>query len=186
MAGMLRQQHAALVHVEAGDSDEEEVVTIVEKDKLDPAKKILIVTDKHRTVTKFLEAESLEDFVIQGRESLGYGEEEELYAVLEEDGTEVDEEEYFQLLADRTQLMVLSTRELWSPTLSLQGSCLFDDGSRLSSGQLVQALMEHIQKNGKDIDSSAACNMILALGEEDLSVETLSVMGGQGQESTTF
>ena len=69
---------AALVHVEAADSDEEEVepksfsnynflttvlevagcdygcswfdqvVTIVEKEKLDSAKKVLIVTDKHR------------------------------------------------------------------------------------------------------------------------------------------
>lgn len=184
MAGMLRQQHAALVHVEAADSDEEEVVTIVEKEKLDSAKKVLIVTDKHRTVTKFLEAESLEDFVNQGRDTLGYSEEEDLYTVLEEDGTEVDEEEYFQLLAERTHLMVLSTRELWSPCLSLQGSCLFDDGSRLSSGQLAQALLEHLHKTGRDIDNNAACNLILALEGEDLTVE--SIGNGAQQESTTF
>jgi len=183
MAGLFRQQHAALVHVEAADSDEEEVVTIVEKEKLDSEKKMLVVTDKHRTVTKFLEAESLEDFIGQGRESLGYGEEEEVYLVLEEDGTEVDEEEYFQLLAERTHLMVLSTRELWSPGLSLQGSCLFDDGTRLSSGHLAQALLEHLQKTGRDIDNNAACNLILALEEEELTVEAI----GQGQqESTTF
>ena len=87
-----------------------QVVTIVEKEKLDSAKKVLIVTDKHRwviehynsfeirfsiynsfeigfaiwnrdqdkvelfrTVTKFLEAESLEDFVNQGWEQRRMG-----------------------------------------------------------------------------------------------------------------
>ena len=76
------------------------MVTIVEKEKLDSAKKVLIVTDKHRwviehynsfeirfaiwnrdqdkvelfrTVTKFLEAESLEDFVNQGWEQRRMG-----------------------------------------------------------------------------------------------------------------
>ena len=44
-----------------------------------------------------------------------------MYAVLEEDGTEVDEEEYFQLLPSRTRLIVLSTKEAWSPMDSMQG-----------------------------------------------------------------
>lgn len=181
---MFRQQHAALVHVEAADSDSEEVVTVVERETLDSARKILVVTDKHRTVTKFLEAASLQDFVMQGRESLGYSEEEEVYTVLEEDGTEVDEEEYFQLLAERTRLMVLSTRELWCPGLSLQGSCPPGSGSCLSSGQLARALLEHLRRTGRDIDGSALqCNLLLALENEELAVEAL---GSTQQESTTF
>ena len=36
-------------------------------------------------------------FAAAGKESLGYCEDEEVYAVLEEDGTEVDEEEYFSV-----------------------------------------------------------------------------------------
>ena len=44
-----------------------------------------------------------------------------VYVVLEEDGTEVDEEEYFQLLPSRTRLIVLSTREIWSPMDSMEG-----------------------------------------------------------------
>lgn len=36
-----------------------------------------------------------------GRESLGYSDDEDVYAVLEEDGTEVDEEEYFMMLEHR-------------------------------------------------------------------------------------
>ena len=47
--------------------------------------------------------------------------EERAYIVLEEDGTEVDEEEYFALLPDRTHLMLLSAEQLWSPNYSLQG-----------------------------------------------------------------
>ena len=59
--------------------------------------------------------------LVAGKESVGYSDDEEVYAVLEEDGTEVDEEEYFQLLPSRTCLIVLSTRESWSPIDSLQG-----------------------------------------------------------------
>ena len=42
-----------------------------------------------------------EDSFSSGRESLGYSEDEDVYAVLEEDGTEVDEEEYFMMLEHR-------------------------------------------------------------------------------------
>ena len=41
-----------------------------------------------------------------GRESLGYSDDEDVYAVLEEDGTEVDEEEYFMMLEHRYDLFV--------------------------------------------------------------------------------
>ena len=59
-----------------------------------------------------------------GKETVGYSDDEDVYAVLEEDGTEVDEEEYFQLLPARTRLIVMSSKEIWSPldTLdSMQG-----------------------------------------------------------------
>ena len=64
--------------------------------------------------------------------------EERAFVVLEEDGTEVgqflssylnwnqnnlkvDEEEYFDLLPERTHLMLLAADQLWSPNISLQG-----------------------------------------------------------------
>ena len=49
---------------------------------------------------------------------LGLSDHEEVYAVLEDDGTEVDEEEYFQLLPDETLLMILSSQQIWSPSIS--------------------------------------------------------------------
>ena len=63
-----------------------------------------------------------------------------MYAVLEDDGTEVgeeeyctvlyctvlyctqvDEEEYFQLLPDKCLLMLLSGDQSWTPNFTLQG-----------------------------------------------------------------
>ena len=44
-----------------------------------------------------------------------------MYAVLEEDGTEVDEDEYFMLLPDDTTLMILTSDQIWSPAISLKG-----------------------------------------------------------------
>ena len=52
---------------------------------------------------------------------MGLSEQTDVYAVLEDDGTEVDEEEYFQLLPDKALLMVLTGDQIWTPNFSLQG-----------------------------------------------------------------
>ena len=54
-------------------------------------------------------------FSIVGKEKLGYPMDKEVYVVLEEDGTEVDEEEYFQTLPENTLLMLLHSGDKWSP-----------------------------------------------------------------------
>ena len=50
-----------------------------------------------------------------GREKLNYPPDKAVYVVLEEDGTEVDEEEYFQTLPENTLLILLYVGEKWSP-----------------------------------------------------------------------
>ena len=55
-----------LVHVDGGESDDEELVTVVEKEKIDVERKVVIVTDKFRTVEKMLMPENLQDFLNQG------------------------------------------------------------------------------------------------------------------------
>ena len=52
---------------------------------------------------------------------LGLGDAEDVYAVLDDDGTEVDEEEYFQLLEDNTVLMVLTSFQAWTPAVNFHG-----------------------------------------------------------------
>ena len=39
----------------------------------------------------------------------------EVYLVLEEDGTEVDDEEYFKTIEGNTVLMLLLKDDIWSP-----------------------------------------------------------------------
>ena len=85
-------------------------------------------------------------FGAAGKESLGYSEDEEVYAVLEEDGTEVDEEEYFQLLPLRACLIVMSRKESWSPVDTWQGSGPDNPSTSLSSQNLADALLQHLVK----------------------------------------
>ena len=81
-----------------------------------------------------------------GKESLGYSEDEEVYAVLEEDGTEVDEEEYFQLIPHRTCLIVMSRKEFWSPVDTWTGAGDESPSPSLSSENLAAALIQHLVK----------------------------------------
>ena len=69
------------------------------------------VMDRTRSVKKGVMAASLEEFVGRGKEKLGYSTNTEVYAVLEEDGTEVDEDDYFQTLSNNTILMLLYVGE---------------------------------------------------------------------------
>ena len=57
-----------LLHIDGAESEEEELVTVVEKDKRDIGKNAIIVTDKYRTMEKILMSGSLEDFLNQGIE----------------------------------------------------------------------------------------------------------------------
>ena len=60
-------------------------------------------------------------FDLSGRGLYKLGAEDGAYIVLQEDGTEVDEEEYFDMLPDKTHLVILTEHQLWSPSLSMQG-----------------------------------------------------------------
>ena len=73
------------------------------------------VTDRLRQIRKGIVAKSLKDLMKKSVEKLGYDPRQEVYLVLEEDGTEIDDEEYFQSLADNTLLMLLHHQDLWSP-----------------------------------------------------------------------
>ena len=58
---------------------------------------------------------SVLDVLLIGKAKLNYSHDKKVYVVLEEDGTEVDEEEYFQTLPANTLLMLLYVGERWSP-----------------------------------------------------------------------
>jgi hypothetical protein len=52
---------------------------------------------------------------ILAKEKFGIYDWVEVCLVLEEDGTEVDEEEYFQTMKDNTMMMLLFKDDIWTP-----------------------------------------------------------------------
>ena len=74
-----------------------------------------------------------------GVEKLKYPAEQEIVVVLEEDGTEVDEDDYFQTLDDNTELMILYRGDRWSPFTS--HDVTDNGGPGESSQQLISILL---------------------------------------------
>jgi len=60
-------------------------------------------------------AATLEDLIIKAKEKFEIDDWLEVYLVIEEDGTEVDDEEYFSTLSDNTVLMLLFKDDIWCP-----------------------------------------------------------------------
>jgi len=73
------------------------------------------VLDRTRSLKKGVMAANLDELLEKSRTKLGYDKDKQLLAVLEEDGTEVEEDDYFQTLENNTTLMLLYAGERWSP-----------------------------------------------------------------------
>jgi len=95
--------------IESCNSDD--LVTVLEMHNRKPYK----IIDRKREVKKGVMAETLDELVNRGKAKLNYAIDKKVYVVLEEDGTEVDEEEYFQTLPANTLLMLLFSGDRWSP-----------------------------------------------------------------------
>ena len=74
------------------------------------------VWNSGRTVRKALVVSTYEEFQRKGREKLGLSSEEPVCIVLEGDGTQVDDGEYFQTLPENSIYMFLRSGESWHPT----------------------------------------------------------------------
>ena len=97
------------------------------------------VMDRTRSVKKGVMASSLEDFTISSKRKLAYSGDREVSVVLEEDGTEVDDNDYFQTLEPNTCLMLLYAGERWSP-FSVASDDVTDHGDQEESGRLKALL----------------------------------------------
>ena len=97
------------------------------------------VMDRTRRVKKGVMASSLEELTLSSRRKLAYSGDKEVMVVLEEDGTEVDEEDYFQTLEPNTCLMLLHLGERWSP-FSAASEDVTDHGDQEESVRLEALL----------------------------------------------
>lgn len=80
------------------------------------------VTNAERSLKKGLTAHALEDLLHKVKESLTVSNETVL--VLEEDGTEIDSEDFFQTVPQNSLLMVLDKGQKWTPLLSIPNAQL--------------------------------------------------------------
>ena len=97
------------------------------------------VLDRLRTMKKGLMAGTLEELVRSAKEKLSYEADQEVVVVLEEDGTEVDEDDYFQTLESNTELILLHQGDRWSPFISQD---VTDNvGGEGSSQELISILL---------------------------------------------
>ncbi|XP_023346892.1 cell death activator CIDE-A [Eurytemora carolleeae] len=112
MSGMTRNR-PVLMRAETIDSCcSDDLVTVLEVAR---GKRPFKITDRLRILRKGVMAASLQELIQKGKERFEYETYAEVYIVLEEDGTEVDEEEYFQTLPDNTNFMLLLKDDIWSP-----------------------------------------------------------------------
>lgn len=68
-----------------------------------------------RTIKKGVVASSLQDLIEKGKDKLGLQSTEDLRVVLADDGTEVDDEDYFVFLPHNSTLMILHKTQTWRP-----------------------------------------------------------------------
>lgn len=78
-------------------------------------KKPFKLWDGRRSLRKGLVVGSLEELVVRGREKLGVSAAEPVRLVLECDGTQVDDSDYFRTLPANTVLLLLRPGERWLP-----------------------------------------------------------------------
>ncbi|XP_050309215.1 DNA fragmentation factor subunit alpha-like [Anthonomus grandis grandis] len=73
------------------------------------------ICNNSREIRKGIVACSLEDLTSKVRDKLDLVSDNNFTVVLEADGTEIDDEEYFATLDPNTSLMVLTSNQKWSP-----------------------------------------------------------------------
>ncbi|XP_034185484.1 DNA fragmentation factor-related protein 2 isoform X1 [Osmia lignaria lignaria] len=74
------------------------------------------IWDSWRNVRKGLVVSNFEELIHRGKEKLGVPQNENVSLVLESDGTQVEDGEYFKTLANNTILLLLRHGERWFPT----------------------------------------------------------------------
>uniref|UniRef100_A0A1B6GC46 CIDE-N domain-containing protein n=2 Tax=Cuerna arida TaxID=1464854 RepID=A0A1B6GC46_9HEMI len=100
-------------------------------------------------------ATSLQDFVIRAKEKLGLNG-ETVKVVLEQDGTEVDEEDYFSTLERNTSLMLLAPNEKWGPPGRVHRS-----GDEIDGGRGITGLLTRLRGDVGHVSLLGGCELEL-------------------------
>ncbi|XP_070560639.1 DNA fragmentation factor subunit alpha-like isoform X2 [Ptychodera flava] len=105
-----------------------------------PQHKPFKVWNSTRDIRKSLVAKDFDELKEKGKSKLGLSTSEDVTIVLEEDGTEVDEEEYFKLLPSNTVFIVLQRGQRWKEVSASSGPAFdeLDNSRDGESGRLTE------------------------------------------------
>uniref|UniRef100_A0A8C7E2V1 Cell death inducing DFFA like effector b n=1 Tax=Naja naja TaxID=35670 RepID=A0A8C7E2V1_NAJNA len=110
------------------------------------------VCDHKRNIRKGLMASTLEDLLNKARETLllsGL-----VFLVLEEDGTLIETEEFFQILEDNTALMVLQKGQKWTHGKSISRSFSLSGDKPRNSKDIARITFDVYKLNPRDLFGS--------------------------------
>ncbi|XP_063157701.1 lipid transferase CIDEB [Candoia aspera] len=110
------------------------------------------VCDHKRNVRKGLMAGTLEELLCKARETLFLSSVVSL--MLEEDGTLVETEEFFQVLGDNTALMVLEKGQKWSPSKNTSWSYALSRDKPRNSRDIARITFDIYKLNPWDLFGS--------------------------------
>lgn len=129
-----------------------------------------------RSVKKGVIASSLNELVQKGREKVGISPGETVRVVLEEDGTEIDDDDYFLFLPHNTTLMLLTRDQRWAVE-GKESPSGQDEPDFMSTGdgqQISERTREMIAGLQRDITRLIAFSNDDLQGVVDLSVPALA------------
>eukprot|EP00088_Acartia_fossae_P002768 TRINITY_DN11145_c0_g1_i1.p1 TRINITY_DN11145_c0_g1~~TRINITY_DN11145_c0_g1_i1.p1 ORF type:complete len:190 (+),score=46.94 TRINITY_DN11145_c0_g1_i1:42-611(+) len=82
--------------------------------RIERIKKPFKILNRDRSAKKGIVVESLEDLFVKGRSRFGYPENQKMQLLLEEDGTEIEDDEYLFSLPDNTLMVLIYDGDRWS------------------------------------------------------------------------
>ncbi|XP_020707490.2 DNA fragmentation factor subunit alpha-like [Athalia rosae] len=135
------------------------------------------IIDHSRERRKGITASSLKELTAVARSRFGLPLDEQLTIVLEQDGTEVDDEEYFATLERNTSLMILCGNQKWAASGSGTSSSRYillddtDGGKAIGEGAL---------RSRKDRNNGPHIEPLVSSLHEDPS--HISLLGGNDLE----
>ncbi|OWF41252.1 DNA fragmentation factor subunit alpha-like [Mizuhopecten yessoensis] len=129
-----------------------------------------------RSVKKGIIASSLDELRKKGKEKVGLLPEEPVQVVLEEDGTEIDDDDYFLFLPQNTTLMLLARDQRWAVE-GKEGRSGQDEPDFMTSNEgqeISERTVELITGLQRDITRLIAFSNNDLQGVIDLSVPALA------------
>ncbi|XP_050427886.1 DNA fragmentation factor subunit alpha-like [Adelges cooleyi] len=128
------------------------------------------IVDSKREHKIGIVAESLSDLIAKAQQKFKI--EEPVKVVLELDGTEVDENDYFDTLEKNTLFMILKKDEKWSPYSSINIQLSKDD---VDGKQSINCLIDRLKSDSGQIALLGGCDLELLadMNPEDVTDQAI-------------